>query len=378
MVNKIHRLKTSVIFILSMILAISFLLSCTLSRILYYNSSSIEDYKIFWNRELRTSSSPFHFIRNLDQSRIPKEIKYGNKVNIPFADFLESSKTVAFLIIKNDTLLFEKYYIGYEDSSLSLSFSISKSIFSLLVGCAIDDGIINSVDQFVTDFVPELKDNGFEGATIRHLLQMTSGMEYRQFENPFGLHSHNYYTKNIEERLLKLKLKEAPGVRFEYKCGDTQLLGLILARALKTKTITAYFQEKIWEPIGMEFNGLWSTDHEGGLEKTYCGISARARDFAKFGRLFLRDGDWDGKQIVSRSWIQQSKKIDTIQGSAWNYQYQWWLVSRENRDYMAKGYLGQYLYINPEKQLIILRLGKRRGVKRKEWVEIFTYLAKEI
>jgi CubicO group peptidase (beta-lactamase class C family) len=130
----------------------------------------------------------------------------------------------------------------------------------------------------------------------------------------------------------------------------------------------------------MEYDGAWNIDHEGdGLEKTWCCLSATARDYAKFGRLYLNDGDWNGEQIVSRSWVEQSTKIDTDEGSAWNYQYQWWLVSEDSRAYMAIGHLEQYIYVNPEKKVVIVRLGKSGGdLDREQWLAILTFLAEHV
>ncbi len=352
----------------------------TVFRIIRYNTSGIDDYKIFPNRQLQASRTPFHFIESSDKSRVPQIITFGEERDIPLDELLKSNDTVAFLIIKDDTILFERYYDGYTQSSPSLSFSMAKSFLSILIGCAIDDGYIQSVDQPITDFVPELAKNGYEHVSIKHLLQMTSGMDYVENDNPFGIHARFYYTSNLERELVKLRLREEPGQQFIYKSGENALLGLILKRALGTKTITEYMQVRLWEPLGMEYNGVWSIDHEGdGLEKTWCCVSAAARDFAKLGRLCLNYGNWGGDQVISRNWIEQSTKIDTTEGSAWNYQYQWWLVSREDGDYMATGHLGQYLYVNPEKRLIIVRLGKSNGnLDREDWIEILTFLAKEV
>ncbi|PKO12731.1 MAG: serine hydrolase [Chloroflexi bacterium HGW-Chloroflexi-10] len=352
----------------------------TVFRMIRYNTSGIDDYKIFPNRQLLASQTPFHFDESSDDSRVPQIITFGEDYEISLDELLKSNDTLAFLIIKEDTILFEKYYEGYTQSSLSFSFSMAKSVLSILIGCAIDDGYIQSVDQPVTDFVPELAKNGYERVTIKHLLQMTSGMDYTENDNPFDIHPRFYYTSNLEKELVKLRLREEPGQQFIYKSGENALLGLILQRALGTKTITEYMQERLWEPLGMEFDGMWSIDHEGdGLEKTWCCVSAAARDFAKLGRLYLNYGNWDGEQILSRNWIEQSTKIDTTEGSAWNYQYQWWLVSRESSAYMAIGHLEQYLYINPEKQLIIVRLGKSGGnLVREEWIDILTFLTKQV
>lgn len=352
----------------------------TVFRIIRYNTSGIDDYKTFPNRQLQASQNPFHFIESFDKSRVPQIITLGGGKDVPLDELLKSNDTVAFLIIKDDTILFERYYDGYTESSPSLAFSMSKSFLSILIGCAIDDGYIHSVTQPVTDFVPELAKNGYEHVAIKHLLQMTSGMDYVENDNPFGIHPRFYYTSNLERELLKLRLREQPGQRFIYKSGENALLGLILKRALGTKTITNYMQERLWEPLGMEYNGAWSIDHErDGLEKTWCCLSATARDFAKLGRLYLSYGNWDGNQVISRSWVEQSTKVDTTEGSAWNYQYQWWLVSREGGDYMAIGHLEQYLYINPEKRVIIVRLGKSGGnLDREAWIDVLTFLAKEV
>ena len=356
-------------------LACCFFSSCTFTKILWYNFSDIDDYKIFPSRKLIASQSPFHFPENIDSSRIPNKFN-----NTPLDDLLKENETVAFLLIKNDTLIFEKYYDEYVDSSISLSFSMAKSFLSILIGCAIDDGLIQSVEQPVTDFVPELSENGFGKVKIKHLLQMTSGMDYTESDNPFGIHVNFYYGSNLEEKLSDLKLNDEPGKRFVYKSGENQLLGLILSRAVKPKTITAYMQEKLWEPLGMEYDGFYSVDQEdNGLEKTFCCISAAARDYAKFGRLYLNKGNWNGKQIVSQNWVEQSTRIDTSEGSAWFYQYQWWLSSKEAGAYMANGHLGQYVYVSPQKKLIIVRLGKSNGdLNHEKWLELFAFLSSNI
>ncbi|MFX0556481.1 serine hydrolase domain-containing protein [Maribacter sp. CXY002] len=352
---------------------------CTATEIVYHNFSSVTDHKLFPNRELIASESTYHFTNGLDATRVPKRINYSDKINIPLDGFLESNKTAAFLIIKKDTLIMENYYNGYNESSILLSFSMSKSFFSILIGCAIEDGYIKSVEQSVTDFVPELKKNGFKRVTIEHLLQMTSGMAYTETDTPFSNLPRFYYGKNLKKRLFKLRLKEKPGSRFQYNSGESQLLGLILERALKTQTITEYMQDKIWEPLGMEYSGLWSLDRaDHGLEKVFCCLGATARDFAKFGRLYLHKGNWNGEQLVPRHWVEQSTKIDSTEGSAWNYQYQWQLVSKENGDYLASGHHGQYLYVHPKRRLIIVRLGEKKGVGKKTWIEIFVNLSKEI
>jgi CubicO group peptidase (beta-lactamase class C family) len=254
---------------------------------------------------------------------------------------------------------------------------MAKSFASILIGCAIDDGFIKSEYQPVTDYVPELKKNGFDKVQIKHLLQMTSGMDYAEPGFPTGLHSHFYYGDNLEERCLELELEEEPGMRFLYKSGEAQLLGLILSRVIKPRTITYYMQEKLWDPLGMEHDGRWTIDsEENGLEKTFCCIASNARDFSKLGRLYLNKGNWNGKQVVSEEWVNKSTQIDSSDGSAWYYQYQLWIASKESRAFYALGHLGQMMYIDPTTNVIIVRLGKDFDLDKEEWLEIFAFLSK--
>lgn len=356
-------------FGLLMIIASTLLTSCQLGRFVFYNFADIKDHKKFQSRPLTADTAPFNF-QTTNSGKFPKELN-----GIPFDKYLEDNKTVAFLIIKNDTIQYEKYFRGYDKQSIVPSFSMAKSVTSILIGCAIDQGLIKSVDEPITNYIPELTKNGFDKVTIKHLLQMTSGIKFNEsYVNPFGDAASFYYGLNLRKEIGKMKLKSEPGKKFEYVSGNTQLLGLVLERSLKEKTITSYLQEKLWTPLGMEYDASWSIDKKkNGLEKTFCCLNARARDFAKIGRLYKNKGNWNGKQIVSQKWVDESTKIDTTDGSVGYYQYQWWLPSKKG-DFMAIGILGQYIYVDPSKNLIIVRLGKKEG--KADWWTIFTSLAK--
>jgi CubicO group peptidase (beta-lactamase class C family) len=354
------------------ILLSSLFSSCQVGRFVAYNVADINDYKKFPSRPLERADHAFEFYddgRKLDSMKATVK---GKKIS--FDEFQEKNKTVGFLIIRKDSILYERYFKGYDRTKVVPSFSVAKSVISILIGCAIEDGYISSVDESITTYIPELSERGMDKVTIKHLLQMTSGIKFSEsYINPFGHAAAYYYGRNLRKQIFKMKLKEEPGTKFHYKSGDTQVLGLLLERALKTKTITDYLQEKIWTPLGMEYDASWSIDRkENGLEKTFCCLNAVALDFAKIGRLYLNDGNWNGRQIVPETWVRESIRRDTSDGSAAHYQYQWWLVSDQG-DYMAQGILGQYVYIHPEKDLIIVRLGK--NYSNVGWSNVFTSIA---
>ena len=365
--KKIKQLK----FIVITLLLLTTLNSCKVTRFVVYNFADINDHKKFPARNIENGTTKFIF-PIAEKGKVPKELHLKDK-SYPFEQYLKDNKTVAFLVIQNDTIQYEKYWGKHDENSIVPSFSMAKSITSILIGCAIDDKLIQSVNEPITNYIPELKENGFDKVTIEHLLQMTSGLDFNEsYTNPFGDAATFYYGTNLRKAINKMKLKTEPGKQFEYVSGNTQLLGLVLERALKEKTITSYLEEKIWKPLEMEFDASWSLDRKKeGLEKTFCCINARARDYAKIGRLYLNKGKWNGKQIVSEDWVTQSTKIDTTNGSVGYYQYQWWLPTQTG-DFMAQGILGQYIYVHPEKNLVIVRLGKNEG--KADWWEILSSL----
>lgn len=365
-------MKKSILIICLLTLTIT-INSCKVGRFFIFNFADISDHKKFPKRELTASAETFEFLTPL-APKSPKGITI-NETKYTLDEFLEEYHTVAFLIIQNDSIQYEKYFDGYEQSSIVPSFSMAKSITSLLIGIAIDEGLIGSVNESITKYIPELKENGLEEVTIEYLLQMTSGLDFNEgYYNPFGDVATFYYGRNLRKAITKMKLEEAPGQQFNYLSGSTQLLGLVLERALKEQTITSYLQEKIWTPLDMQYDASWSIDRKkDGLEKTFCCLNARAIDYAKIGRLMLNKGEYNGQQLVSEEWIDQSTKVDTSNGSASYYQYQWWLPSTEG-DFVAQGILGQYIYVNPEKNIVMIRLGKKTG--NIGWSNIFKSLSK--
>ncbi len=331
-----------------------------LYKALYYNFVDIDDYKIFDNRTIKAGASN-------QEWQLSNEY---NKISLPgeIDKKLEEIETVAFLIIKDDSILYEKYWDGYSDSSYSGSFSMAKSYISALIGVAIQDGYIESIDQKVSDFIPEFKEGPKDSITIRHLLTMSSGLNwYESYGNPLSITTEAYYGSDLRGLIDGLEAESEPGKQWKYLSGDTQVLSYVL-KAATGKNVSEYLSEKIWKPIGCKNDGLWSLDKEGGDEKAYCCINSNARDFARFGQLYLQKGKWNGKQIVPESFVKES---GTANGIGYNsstcnhYGLHWWVYNLNEKTpmYYARGILGQYIMVFPEQNMVIVRLGHRRGKK---------------
>ena len=355
--------------------------SCRVGRFIIYNFAGISDYKIFPSRPLhRDSLNTFRFVDAQNNSAIEKNILVtdNDSVHVPLISVLQSTPTVAFLVIRNDSVLYENYFRKYKASSDVASFSMSKSYISALIGIAISEGYLKNENEPVTKYVTELKGKyTWDNVTIHHLLQMNSGVKFSEsYTSPFSGAAAIYYGTNLRTQLSKVKTYREPGQGFEYKSINSQLLGLILERATG-KTISQYLEEKIWQPLGMEYDASWSMDKKkNGIEKAFCCINATARDFARFGRLYLHGGNWNGKQIVPAEWAKLSTQINSEKNSAWYYNHQWWQASKTDGDFAAVGYLGQYIYVYPKKNIIIIRLGN--GMGKQKWMEIMREVAKSL
>lgn len=360
----------------------------TVYRVLRYGDTDIDDFSHYPGRTLHPSESPVRLNRPDGHWDLSSPVLSDQGLSGDLTTMLEANDTIAFLVLQGDAILNERYFQGHTASSRSQLFSVTKSIVSVLIGMAIADGYIEGVDQPVTDLVPELRARGFEDVTIGHLLTMTSGSGYRESDNPFGEHVILNYTADLESRILDFSMADEPGEVFRYKSGDNALLGLALSRALGPETITAYAQRRLWGPLGMQDGGVWTIDHAGddGLEKTWCCLAASARDLAKLGRLYLREGAWNGQQLVPADWVQRSAQRAQVPGPLWpddyrsmgwrNYGYQCWLGSDEELDYFALGKDGQFLYVNPASDLVIVRLGWSSGrLRSSQWIGLFQSIA---
>ncbi len=364
---------------ISVVAVLAFTGACTSAKIAIYNYSNIDDYKIFASRQIKNQGPAFRFTQNSSKINLSQlHIILANNKKVRLDKFLSDRSTKSMIIIKDDMILYEKYFNGYSRNSTVTSFSAAKSFVSALVGIAIQEGHIKSIDQPVTHFIPELAEQqDFEKITLKHLLQMTSGIRFdERYRNPLSDAARIYYDSDLTKQIQKFSIEYPPGLINSYKSIDTQLLGIALRRATG-KSLSNYLQEKIWKLVGMESHATWSIDSdENGVEKAFCCLNALPVDFAKFGRLYLNKGNWNGEQIVPKEWVSESTKISDEDGSAWWYQYQWWIDSPVAGDFSARGLLGQYIYVNPRHNIIIVRFGD--GVEQEYWPSFFRKISAHI
>lgn len=318
---------------------------------------SINEYDIFDNREVKAGNGQ-EWVKAKNYNRITIPSEYEK----PFSDM----QTVAFVIIKNDSLVHEQYWDGFGADSRSNSFSMAKTFVSMLIGIAIDEGKIKSINQPVSDFLPEFKEGENAKLTINHLLTMSSGINFDEdYKSPFAYPAQAYYGNDLKKLTYKYKVTKEPGKTFEYLSGNTELLGFIIEKATG-KTLSEYMSEKLWKPLGAKYTALWSLDHENGMEKAYCCFNSNAPDFARLGKLYLDSGKWNGKQLISMEYVMNSVKpadlIDTEGKQNDKYGYAWWLLPayKNHNIFYARGILGQYIICIPDKKMVIVRLGKKR------------------
>jgi CubicO group peptidase (beta-lactamase class C family) len=359
-----------------------------------WGRASVLDYLVFPSRELTASDHRFYFHRAPEDRKVAallEEMEYAHGRRVENLErFLTRSSTTSLIVIKDDTIRYEGYFNGSKNDSIFTSFSVAKSLDSALVGVAIDEGKIASVRDPITKYLPELakRDPRFASITIRDLLQMSAGIRYSE-DPPYHDDDVTYRGADLRKAALEnTAIVDPPGKYFLYNDYHPLLLGLILERATG-EPVSQYLQEKLWNPIGMEYSGSWSTDWEQPrFEKMLVGINARAIDFAKFGRLMLNDGRWDGRQILSERWVLESTQDEEKPPEYYRqhadffatghyYKYFWWGDKRASgkNDFHASGNRGQIIYVSPQKRVVIVRTGFDSGISTGRWVRLFRQLA---
>ncbi|MFO8002226.1 MAG: serine hydrolase [Marinilabilia sp.] len=360
--NKL-RIFRIVIFSIVGLMATYTLLPDYLQKALIYFTPDIDDHKIFDNRVIEAGDGePWPVAEQFNSATLPETSR----------DSLEKYETVAFLVFHRDSLLFEKYWNSHDTATISNSFSMAKSIVSLLVGCAIEEGHIRGLDEKVIHYIPKLKGSHREDLSIRHLLTMSSSSSWSEsYTSPFSITTQAYYGRNLKKTISKIEIIDNPGIEFEYRSGDTQLLEKVITEATG-KTLSEYASEKLWKPLGSEKEALWSLDRKNGTEKAFCCFNSSARDFARIGSLVLNKGSFNGRQIVPESYIEEMTTpvrylSDEDAGMVDYYGLHWWIMNHDKMQIpYARGISGQYIYVVPEYDAVIVRLGHKRSLRYRD------------
>jgi CubicO group peptidase (beta-lactamase class C family) len=323
-------------------------------RTIYFNGHTtafLEDYQYFDNRVIEKGvAQPWNISKEYNTVK-PTAVLDAMHKNIG---------TVAFLIIKNDSIWNESYYDNYTKDSKSNSFSMAKSIVSASLGKAILEGKIKSLDQKVSDFFPKFNDKFSSKLTVGDLSSMSSGLNWDEsYYSPFSITTRAYFDEDLKGVILGLKGVITPGISYKYLSGDTQLLAMCIEKAVG-KSLATYVSDSFWKPMGAENIALWQTDKEGGVVKAYCCVASNARDFARFGKLYKQYGKWNGKQVIDSAFV--AKSTQPRFENAPQYGYGWWLSDYKNKKiFYMRGHLGQYVIVIPEDELIIIRLGHQNA-----------------
>jgi CubicO group peptidase (beta-lactamase class C family) len=347
-----------------------------------------------------------HNFQHIDEIFPTAEIKGGGKV-VPFErgryelptsftykqttfnteEFLEDTATTGLLILHNDVLTLERYHLGHTAETPHIAWSVSKSFLSALFGIAIADGHIRDIMQPVTDYVPELKGSGYDGVSIKNVLQMSSGVGFNEdYGDPDSdinrMGEALALGSSLVEFASTLERVRKPGTLQHYVSIDTQVLGTVLVNATGIDLAT-YTSEKIWKPLGMEGRAYWMVDSTG-MGMAFGGLNATLRDFARFGRLYLNRGKWNGGQVVPEAWVVASTTPDAphlMPGPKPNsdnnmgYGYQWWMPEDWIGDFIALGVYDQMIYVDPSSNLVIAKHSANRDFQRNNFEPTEEHLA---
>lgn len=355
-------------------------------RIIKNGESDVNDYKVFPERTIQHSEKPYYYKRNLIDSLEDKVISYKyNSKNYEkkLINLLEDTNTTALIIIHDDKIAFEQYYNGYKRDSINTSFSSVKSIVSLLIGIAIDEGYIVNEKQSIADYIHEFKNTELEEITIEDLLRMRSKISYKEGGIWFGDDAKTYYMPNLRDLAINhIKIDKNYKGNFHYNNYHPLLLGIILERSTG-QSVSGFLEDKLWKKLGTEYDASWSLDSiDNGFEKMESGLNFRSIDLVKIGSMLLHMGKWNGEDIISEDWINKSTisefpldkedyKNSFLENTDTGYQYMWYSLENNNGgyDYFAAGKYGQIIYISPVNKIVIVRNGIEAG-KVDWWPEV--------
>lgn len=351
---------------------------CFAVRGVFLGYPDSNDIHRFSSNAIESGKDCFQF--KTDESGVGEGLKVNDRTSgspyfVTLEELNNSRPVRSFLVIKNDTVLYSFYGKKITEETLHPSYSIAKSYTSALIGIAIKEGHINGVHDKVIDYIPELESlDGADKLEIEHLLNMTSG-----FKLKLSTDAVIYYGNNVLKALNQIEFAHAPGTYQEYININVQLLGLILHRSTGMKA-SEYLSQEIWQPINACSDAIWTIDKKGE-DKTFCCMGATALDYAKFGRLYLNKGNWNGTQVVPEQWVETSLSRDTANGSSHGYNYLWHIGLKPYGDFMADGMYKQNIYVHPGKNIIIVVMCERDNkvaAERVRWRNIFRQIVDQL
>ena len=394
MKNTLSKKKKILISIITSVsaLLLAFLILCVttmciysptfLGRVLTHWDSKVSDYKIFPERIIEKSEKPYNYEKNVNTDLSNIIVEYSNKKK-SLAEFVKNTDTTSFIMVKNDNIVYEQYANGYNENSINTSFSMAKSVVSLLVGKAIENGNIKSVSEPIANYIPEFENKAIGQTTIEDLLRMRSKIVYNEDKFLwFGDDTLTYWYDNLRELALShTNVTDEYNGNFHYNNYHPLLLGLILERSTG-QSVSQFFEREMWQKIGAEYDASWSLDSKkSGFEKMESGINFHAVDFLKIGSMVLHNGYFNGTQIINDEWLKSSTLCDFpintaeyentfLSGKNIGYKYMWYSTptAQSGYDIIAWGKSDQILYISPANNIVILRTGKTDGGVS-NWVE---------
>ena len=320
--------------------------------------------KIFPTREIKASKNPKPLKRNT--KTLPETFFFeGEEKNLQ--ECLDYFWSDGMIVLHKNEMVYENYWLGNNENKRHISWSVAKSFISALVGIAYEEGLIDSLYDPVTKYLDDFKETGYDGVTIKDILQMSSGVlfneDYADYDSDINRFGRAVATGTSMRDFSKTLTRERePGTYMHYVSINTQVLGFLL-QEVTNKSISQYLYDKIWNPLGMEDSAYFILDDVKD-EFALGGLNATLRDYAKFGLLYLQNGRWNDNQIISKQWIEDSHSTDGIHlvpgeretsSNPWGYGYQWWVPGFPDTDYTASGVYNQYIYIDPLSEIVIAK-----------------------
>ncbi|WP_317367217.1 serine hydrolase [uncultured Tyzzerella sp.] len=338
-------------------------------KLIYTSLNSFKDENLPYTFQNTAKIQP---VRIINKGENTFEFNESNSINLPKSfsfknsvysvdDFIEETRTTGLLIIKDDNIKYEKYYLGGDKDTLFSSNSMGKSFVSALMGIAVSEGYINSVDEPIGKYIPQFKNTDLENIPIKACLQMASGIKFDEEKDLSKFSIKTLLGVSPMKLIAKSGVEEKPFTHRKYLSINTEILGEIITNATGY-SLSQYMEEKLWKKIGVQSDAYWTLNNN--KELAMGGLNISLRDYARFGRLYLNDGVYNKEQIIPKEWIEQSldnsspysrpDKTNSIE-NAIGYGYQWWIPESNEKEFLAIGVYGQFLYVNPLKNIIIVK-----------------------